>query len=110
MYKDNNGVMFSDLEFYQKSISEVNVDVKGTEEATVRLNEIELIIKEETKCRLLFQKFEEKTKYLKGQLDENSIKCILDIENCLLDILLIYKEYLYAQGYNDGKRKENKIL
>jgi hypothetical protein len=102
MFKDKDGKIYSDLEYYNKRISEINIDPEGTEEINQRVNEILLVVNELAKCKQLYRKFDDKSRYLRAHLDEESIKCVCEIENCFKDILTIFQEYLYLQGYRDG--------
>jgi hypothetical protein len=104
MFKDKDGKIYSDLEYYNKRISEINIDPEGTEEINQRVNEILLVVNELAKCKQLYRKFDEKSRYLRAHLDEESIKCVCEIEGCFKDILTIFQEYLYLQGYRDGMK------
>lgn len=106
MVKNKNGDVYTYTEVMDKSINEINIDIKDTEAMSKKLDKLVLKLEATKECRHTYKKLDGLYEAVGGFLPEDKKKLIFDIDDCFTEILIMYEEYFYKNGYKDGQRSK----
>lgn len=104
MVKNKNGEVNTHSEVMDKSMNEINIDIKDTESLSKKLDKLVLKLEATKKCKHAYKKLDNLYEAVGAFLPEDKKKLTFDIDDCFTEILIIYEEYFYKNGYKDGQR------
>jgi hypothetical protein len=69
-----------------------------------RLDELILNFHKTRDYELTFVRLDMCYSSLRESLQECDLRLVIDLDDCILEILTVFEEYFYIKGYRDGKR------
>jgi hypothetical protein len=106
MVVDKLGNVLTDNEFLGMKINEGQVDIRNTEAVSKRIDTLILKLEQSKECRLAYRKLNEYLRLIKERLGDNDSKIVMNLDDCFTEILIMFEEFFYVQGYKDGARSE----
>lgn len=106
MVKNKNGDVYTYSEVMDKSINETNIDIKNTESLSKKLDKLVLKLEDTKENKYANKKLDSLYEAVGAFLPEDKKKLTFDIDDCFTEILIMYEEYFYKNGYKDGQRSK----
>lgn len=105
MIEESRENVFENKAFHDKSIIETPAD-KRTEPDMNRIDELILKIQNTREYEQKYKNLDNYYGKIRERLKGRDGRLISDMDDCFTDILIMFEEYFYVTGYNDGIRSK----
>jgi hypothetical protein len=107
MIIDKNGIILTDTELMKMNIKNTVINTDAT---NTLIKHLEGLVKN-LECTEEYEKFNREYNYyleeIRNYLSDNKKELAVKIDDCYTEILILFKEYFYKQGYYDCLKSRN---
>lgn len=109
MIRNINGEIFTTEELLNKKIDEIQINLESTQELVKRIDTLELSLVKTLKYIQLQHRLDGFYEEIMKYLPRDKQNMLVDMDDCITDLLVTYGEYFYKNGYYDGKESKEAI-